>query len=58
MFVLKVVTLELLRMLSGKAFHNAGHDFANAITPQPFGVRLLSSSSSSSDLRHIDVLGW
>ena len=30
---LKAVTLELLRMLSGRAFHNSGPDLANALSP-------------------------
>ena len=33
MVVLKVVTVELIRMLSGGAFHNSGPDFANALSP-------------------------
>ena len=52
---LNAVTLELLRMFSGRAFHNSGPDFANALSPYPFAVRLLSNSSSLSDLKHIDV---
>ena len=58
---LNTVTLELLRMFSSRAFHNSGPDFANALSPypfQPFAVRLLSNSSSLSDLKHIDVPGW
>ena len=57
---LNAVTLELLRMFSGRAFHNSGPDFANALSPYPFAVRLLSNSSSLSDLncKHIDVPGW
>ena len=39
---LNAVTLELLRMFSGRAFHNSGPDFANALSPYPFAVRLLS----------------
>ena len=50
---LNAVTLELLRMFSGRAFHNSGPDFANALSPYPFAVRLLSNSSSLSDLKHI-----
>ena len=30
---LKAVTLELLRMLSGRAFLNSGPDLANALSP-------------------------
>ena len=33
---LNAVTLELLRMFSGRAFHNSGPDFANALSPYPF----------------------
>ena len=55
MAVLKPVTLELLRMLSGRAFHNLGPDFAKI--PLALAVCLLSSSSFLSDIKHIDVLG-
>ena len=55
---LNAVTLELLWMFNGRAFHNSGPDFANALSPYPFAGRLLSSSSCLSDLKHIDVPGW
>ena len=38
---LKAVTLELLRMFSGGAFHNSGPDFANALSPYPsYNIKL------------------
>ena len=42
---LNAVTLELLQMFSGRAFHNSGPDFSNALSPYPFAVRLLSNAT-------------
>ena len=39
---LNAVTLELLRMFSGRAFHNSGPDFVNALSPYSILLNITS----------------